>query len=136
MAKPVVLRAYFNPSDAHFHKALLEDAGIPVYIYDENVSSSTVAYTYVTGGIKLVVPDNFVDEALEILENDTTAHEPLEEPDEPQVCPKCNSREILRVKSVSLVSILLMLFVSLLFIQEPKPYKCTCRKCRHTWRDR
>jgi hypothetical protein len=44
----VTVRQYINPSEAELDKTLLEEAGIPVFLADEN--SMSVGYGGVLGG--------------------------------------------------------------------------------------
>lgn len=135
MAKPIVIRAYLNPNDAQFAKLILEDAGIPVYLYDEQTSGSTVSYSYALGGIKIVVPEHFAEAALEILDKDfAESTRQKVEAVENITCPKCNSSQIFRKSNYTSFSELILFILSGLFFMNKKQTKCECRNCKHTWR--
>ncbi|HCD53495.1 MAG TPA: hypothetical protein DEQ34_13690 [Balneolaceae bacterium] len=99
MAKPVVIKTFFNPNDAYAAKCLLEDAGIPAFLYDQYaVSTVPIPFT----GVKVAVPDTDQNQALEILNEVFIDSEPElpAPPDqnkpvkEPLKCPKCRSTYI------------------------------------------
>ena len=62
----VTVRQYINPSEAELDKTLLEEAGIPVFLADEN--SMSVGYGGVLGGVRLQVEDADLDRARRVLE--------------------------------------------------------------------
>ncbi len=135
MAKPVVIRSFLNPSDAHFAKLIIEDTGIPVFLYDENTSGSTVSYTYALGGIKIVVPEQYVSEAIEILDKDfeQASLQNIEEIED-FTCPECGSKQIYRKTGYTSFSEIILFILAGLFFQNKKKTKCKCRNCHYTWR--
>jgi len=62
----VTVRQYINPSEAELDKTLLEDAGIPAFLADEN--SMWVGFGGVLGGVRLQVEDADLDRARRVLE--------------------------------------------------------------------
>ncbi|GAB5408662.1 MAG: hypothetical protein BalsKO_10270 [Balneolaceae bacterium] len=135
MAKPVVLRSFLNPSDAQFAKLMLENAGIPVYLYDEQTSGSTVSYTYALGGVKVVVAEPFAEEALSILDKDYEESKTQQNEEFYTInCPKCNSTQVYRKSGYTSFTEVILFILSGLFFVSKKNTKCECRNCRHIWR--
>ncbi|HXI84110.1 MAG TPA: DUF2007 domain-containing protein [Verrucomicrobiae bacterium] len=62
----VTVRQYMNPSEAELDKTLLEEAGIPVFLADEN--SMSLGYGGVLGGIRLQVEDADLGRARRVLD--------------------------------------------------------------------
>tara|TARA_R110000868_G_scaffold37111_4_gene131349 strand:+ start:39538 stop:39954 length:417 start_codon:yes stop_codon:yes gene_type:complete len=133
MAKPIVLRSFLNPNDAQFAKLILEDAGIPVYLYDEQTSGSTVSYSYALGGIKIVVPDHFAESALEILNTDFEESTKQRAEEESIECPKCNSTQVYKKSGYTSFIELILFFFSGIFFMYKKQTKYKCRTCKYIW---
>ncbi len=53
----------FSPADAELAKSRLEAAGLQVFIADELSALSMEGYSMTTGGIRVQVPDDVVEEA-------------------------------------------------------------------------
>jgi hypothetical protein len=68
------IRNYLNPAEAGLAKSLLEAAGIPAFVADEDSTSS--GYGTVLGGVRLQVQDADVERARQILK-DQQAGTPL-----------------------------------------------------------
>ena len=62
----VTVRQYINPSEAELDKTLLEEAGIPVFLADEN--SMSLGYGGVLGGVRLQVEDADLERARRVLD--------------------------------------------------------------------
>src|SRR5476651_623105 len=62
----VTVRQYINPSEAELDKTLLEEAGVPVFLADEN--SMSLGYGGVLSGVRLQVEDADLDRARRVLE--------------------------------------------------------------------
>ena len=133
MSRPVVLRSYMNPNDAYAVRSLLEDAGIPVFLYDEYAPSTLPTPS---SGVKIVVPEENVEEALQIIYQDhPTEFEGFPEvADEVLACPKCHSKRIHLIKNrLTLAKIIISLLLVLTTAGNQRN-KYQCRDCRHTWR--
>lgn len=75
----MVFRVFDNYLDAHIVKGRLEDQGITCWLRDENLSAlivDPVLTNAVSGGIKLMIPEEDVQKAVDIL------NQPLRPPDE------------------------------------------------------
>ena len=86
----VTIATFRTLGEAHVAKGALESEGVECVLTDENIAG---IYSPAIGGIRLQVPADDKDRALEILPADepTPADEPL--PDQ-KVCPKCGSTGI------------------------------------------
>jgi len=94
----VTVRQYINPSEAELDKTLLEEAGIPVFLADEN--SMSIGYGGVLGGVRLQVEDADLERARHVLDeregvtplpDDFIPPEeppPIESPDAPAPAPE------------------------------------------------
>ena len=66
----VLLQNFDNYIDAHIVKGRLEDQGIHCWLKDENLSAlivDPILTNAVSGGIKLMVPKDEIEKAIEIL---------------------------------------------------------------------
>ena len=66
----IILQSFDNYIDAHIVKGRLEDQGIHCWLKDENLSSlivDPILTNAVSGGIKLMVPEEELQTAIEIL---------------------------------------------------------------------
>jgi hypothetical protein len=66
----VILQLFDNYIDAHIVKGRLEDAGIHCWLKDENLSAlivDPILTNAVSGGIKLMVPEEELERATAIL---------------------------------------------------------------------
>ena len=66
----IMLQSFDNYIDAHIVKGRLEDQGIHCWLKDENLSSlivDPILTNAVSGGIKLMVPEEELQKAIEIL---------------------------------------------------------------------
>ena len=59
----VVVYRTFSAADAHLIRSLLESAEIPAEVTGELASLSMEGYSLATGGIRVVVPAEFEEEA-------------------------------------------------------------------------
>ena len=66
MSITTVFRA-FSPAEAQVVKTYLEAAGIPTVVLHETASLTTEGYTGATGGVRVQVPDDRVEEAKTLL---------------------------------------------------------------------
>ena len=58
---------FFDSTDAHILRGLLEAEDIQVEIFDEGFSSLTPVYSVIAGGIKLLILDSNKDKAEPII---------------------------------------------------------------------
>ena len=142
MAKPVIIRTFYNPNDAYVAKCFLEDAGIVAYLYDQYAPSTIPSPS---SGTKLVVADVDSAKAIQLLEtefisSDSESLPPeLIEDDEPIVCPKCSSKRILNDPSFLpfwyIILRILLLLIIIFTVPGKKRQWYKCRDCKHVWRE-
>jgi len=65
--RPVALRRYLDLTEAIVYKTALESAGIDCFLYDDNLVRLDWFYSNAIGGVKLVVGEDSVAEAEEVL---------------------------------------------------------------------
>lgn len=64
----IVIKTFSFPYEAQIAKTQLEAFGIPVYIENEHTINMDWFYSNALGGVRLLVPENYVDEAKSFLE--------------------------------------------------------------------
>jgi hypothetical protein len=138
--KLAVVGQYDKAEMAHLDRIALEGAGIQAFLNEENTVSINWFYTIFAGGIKLLVRQNDLEQARQILQdvrNNPAVDEnsqPIFEKDEEFLCPACGSTKI-DFETYSHKWVLL----SILFLKFPLPVKINrvvCRQCGHKWKQR
>lgn len=66
MATAIVYRS-FSAADAHLVRSVLQSAEIPAEVTGELASLSMEGYSLATGGIRVVVPSEFEEEARAVI---------------------------------------------------------------------
>ncbi len=119
----VVITHYFNNSDAEMAKAILDSENIPCFLRGRNIAQ--LYGSTIVGGIKLLVPREYIEEAINILKLD-------EEKLDPSIrlaCPICNSRDITQKSN------LLSIVYRILKIKETITRQNECNRCGYTWEE-
>lgn len=90
------VRRYRDLAEAYVGRSLLESAGIPAWIADENLVRMDWFYSNAVGGMRLQVDERNEAAAREILEEPVpqTIEYGAEEAFEQPHCPKCGSTEV------------------------------------------
>ena len=65
--KLVTVYRAFNPADAQLIRSLLEAAEIPAMVADETAALSTEGYSMTTGGIRVQVAEEHVEDARHLI---------------------------------------------------------------------
>lgn len=65
----VTIQTYTYSHEAYIAKTKLESCGIETFLQDELTTQIIPVYSYAMGGVKLQVPAEDVEKALEILNN-------------------------------------------------------------------
>ena len=143
MSKPVVIRSFINPNDAYAAKGVLEDAGIPTFLYDQYaITTVPIVFT----GVKIAVPDVDAEEALRILDEIFISSEAilpddlLQDEQESIICPKCNSDKISTKPGYKpfwykVLKVLSLFFIVTLSNTSPKKQWYKCLNCHNIWRE-
>src|SRR5215470_17805474 len=95
------LRSYRDPIDAGLDQALLDAAGIPSVMLNENLVGIQWLYSNAIGGVKLQVDDSQLALARDVLDrDDSPALESVAEnrlpPVDGDICPSCGSSKVQR----------------------------------------
>lgn len=126
----VVVRAFTNVPEAHVARSVLDSTGIPTRIADEHLVSADWLYSNAIGGVKLLVPEDRVAEALAVLDATPTEVElpPYLAGQEPAAqCRACGGEAFEFVVQGRRWAALSWLLVGLPFIPVRKVY--LCRNC-------
>ena len=89
----VTVSRYSFPYEAHLARALLESEGIPAFVADEHTINMQWLYSDAMGGVRLQVPEDWAQQAWDILSEDR--EQVLEEQQETDkdLCPHCGSSD-------------------------------------------
>ena len=114
--------------------SLLEAEGIPVQLADEQMTQLAWMYTNAMGGVRLLVPDDRVEEARALLAQSDARIAGKTEGVGDDVCPKCGSEAVdfkrfdRRMRGTSML--LMWLGVPSLMWSR-KRFRCS--QCGHRW---
>jgi hypothetical protein len=130
--------AFREPYEAYIARGKLEVEGIPATIADDHLVQMDWRYSQAIGGVKLQVPEEFLEKAQQILtetqaEEDEKGKDAIEETDEEEVCPKCGS-SLTSPRRFSLTSIAISLVLLLPFFYRKDGR--VCRNCGTVWRNK
>ncbi len=90
----IVIKTFSFPYEAQIAKTQLEAFGIPVYIENEHTINMDWFYSNALGGVRLLVPENYVDEAKSFLEKDFSDELEQKFGESKECCPECGSLDI------------------------------------------
>ncbi|MCF8719267.1 putative signal transducing protein [Nitrospina gracilis] len=132
MTELVTIARYSMPYEAHLAKARLEAEGIPVFIADEHLLSINWLYTPAVGGIKVQVPEDWVDAAKDILTTDHQDEIAEIDTEPPITCPRCGGQDATMVLGDPLMLILtfVLLGAPLFFLRQTMK----CHTCGHLFK--
>lgn len=130
----VVLKTYDVPQLAHLDKAKLADEGIKSFIQDENIVTAGPYLSNAVGYIKLLVLEQDVAKAREILALNEfdSLRDVFDDRLDPQMsCPTCGSIDVIQRKSI----VNGLLFLILFFMPVAVPTKhYVCAQCGYQWK--
>ncbi len=128
----VVARCSF-PHEAYLARASLETAGFPVVIADEHTINMNWLYSNAIGGVKVMVPAEFADEARDLLATDYSAQVESEQgSDATSCCPSCGSANVSPYTIGKKPTFLVILLLGLpLFFHK---YGLKCGNCGTFWK--
>nr|EKW6896828.1 DUF2007 domain-containing protein [Acinetobacter baumannii] len=90
----IVVKTFSFPYEAQIAKTQLEAFGIPAYIENEHTINMDWFYSNALGGVRLLVPENYVDEAKLFLEKDFSDELEQKFGENKEYCPECGSLDI------------------------------------------
>ncbi len=132
MIKLTTVASYSFPHEAQIARAGLERAGIPAEVADEYTINMQWLYSLAIGGVKVKVPTELTQEALEVLNTDYSAAVEKKFNIESDKCPECKSTRLIahtRGKRPAFIVFLLFGF-PLFFFQ----HGIKCNECNHFWK--
>lgn len=121
--KIIIFKTFDNPVEANIVRGLLLDHDIECFLKDENIVGLNPLYSNATGGIKLMLKEEDLEKASQIIEQTTENYK------NEFKCPKCGSLEVNFItnkkNSTNWFSIALS-FITLTYpIYLEKKYECT-----------
>jgi predicted RNA-binding Zn-ribbon protein involved in translation (DUF1610 family) len=132
----VTVRRYRDLAEAYVGRSLLESAGIPAWIADENLVRMDWFYSNLVGGMRLQVDESEESAAREILEQGspgTISYGEAETYVQP-TCPKCGSAEITLGSGTERGRSLVALYVLGIPVP-PREAAWHCEACGAQWVD-
>lgn len=135
--KWITVKTFTYPHEAYITQGRLESEGIPTYLKDEFTIQVFNFYSNAIGGVKLQVPDEYVNEARTLLaeeepEKSKTVILHQEEISDKACCPFCGSRNIMKKKSPYWLTLLPYIVLGFIFPVYRHIY--TCFSCNQKWR--
>jgi len=132
----VTVRRYRDLAEAYVGRSLLESAGIPAWIADENLVRMDWFYSNLVGGMRLQVDEGEEAAAREILEEGApgTITYGEEEVYVQPTCPKCGSAEITLGSGTERGQSLVALYVLSIPVP-PREAIWQCEACGARWVD-
>jgi hypothetical protein len=87
------IAAYTFPYEAQIARAKLDSEGIPAFVADEQTINMQWLYSNALGGVRLQVPEQFAQQALDILAEDYSEDLAAEKGIDSVMCSQCGSSE-------------------------------------------
>jgi hypothetical protein len=117
---------YYDNSSAEVACSVLNDIGIPVFLFDRHLAHQNVSLLVAMGGLRLMAPAEHAAEARNLLEtpDDLTPNDDSED------CPACGASCSFR-PALLIFGLLGFLLSGALFLFRRN--RRICRNCAHTW---
>lgn len=128
------IASFRDLSLAELAKAKLESEGILCFLQNKNMVAIDWGLSFATGGVKLQTPEDSVEAAKQILDEDFSSElEVLEnefpEPEKSDLCEKCNSPNLITIDARRKVGAWsLLLGIPFIFFRK----RHQCADCGHT----
>lgn len=125
-----LVRTYPDAASAQIDRGILEAAGIPAAVEDEQVPAIEGMMSAAIGHVRLSVEESKAEEAARLLEHDDArgGADPEFDADE-RACPKCGSTDIERFSPYAFL-VIIPIFFPLIVIR-----RTWCARCRHRWKE-
>lgn len=133
----ITVARYFEPSEAHVVRALLESAGLMATVADEHHVTANYPISTALGGVRVQVPDEHVEAAMALVAAYASGElqRELEEGlgEAPEACPACGSEAV-----IGRVPVRTKLLAVAVFVLGPATFPAseslrTCASCGHRW---
>lgn len=109
---------YFHPTDAHIAAGKLESEGIPVFLLGINHASANWLLSNALGGIRLQVPEDYIEDARKLL-SETVAFDK-----DGEKCPRCGSADSSPMNNTRKIA-----FLAVHLFNIPLPWQSRQRHC-------
>ena len=123
----ITIARYSFPYEAHIAKAKLESEGIVAFVADEHTINANWIYSDALGGVRLQVPAQNVERAVEMLEFDCSEQLDAEIPVDARRCFECGSSRLDHFTKGKRIAF--MIFAVLHFPLWPFKRKLKCADC-------
>lgn len=131
----VTLTEYYDPIKAHFARIQLEANEIPCQLKDEQIVSVNPLYANAVGGIKLQVPDSYIEKALEVI-REMNELPYIDKEGKAIQCPKCGGTDVTNdFNDISGFRSFMAMLISFAFSVWPlyKKEVYYCKSCKRTF---
>lgn len=128
--KWVVAETYSFPYEAQIAKTQLEAAGIPARIENEHTINMDWLYSNALGGVRLLVPDRYFEQAQALLAQDFS-QELEQEFGLSERCPQCGSTDIKPYTEGKRPAYLVFLLLGFPLFSYKHGTKC--QQCQYFW---
>lgn len=128
--KWVVAETYSFPYEAQIAKTQLEAADIPARIENEHTINMDWLYSNALGGVRLLVPDRYFEQAQALLAQDFS-QELEQEFGLSERCPQCGSTDIKPYTEGKRPAYLVFLLLGFPLFSYKHGTKC--QQCQHFW---
>lgn len=124
----VTLQRYTYPHEAHPLKLRLESEGIRTFLADAHTIGVDPLLSIATGGVRLQVPIEQIEEAQAIMNSEFVSESEIPER---RRCPDCSSEEVhyTRITKNPFLLAIIVLGIPLPFLTR----KWVCRSCNYQW---
>lgn len=124
-----IVASYRDAPSAYIAASALDAAEIPYRILDEHTVGVAWLWSHAVGGVKIEVPEEHVEQAIELLGQDRSDEVG---PADEYACPACGSSDV-RQGRLRKLSGILALLSSVPLVAWSRG--SSCRSCGHRWRD-
>ena len=133
----ITVARYFEPSEAHVVRALLESAGLRAVVADDHLVTANYPLSTALGGVRVQVPAEHLEAARELVaayaSGELQRELEAEVGDQPEACPACGAAGSTgRVSAgTKLLAVAVFAFGAATFPTRESERKCSA--CGHTW---
>jgi len=131
----VTIKTFSQVWEAELSRATLKAEGIPAFIADANTININWLYSNLLGGVKLQVPESYVEAAKDVLSSlDESPQEVLKEDIDSPACPKCGKHNSTLIRLGRRWTFLTWLLFGFPLFFPPKRRQCL--ECGMVWKNK
>ncbi|ENV91674.1 hypothetical protein F937_03852 [Acinetobacter calcoaceticus ANC 3680] len=127
----ILVKTFSFSYEAQIAKTQLEAFGIPVYIENEHTINMDWFYSNALGGVRLLVPADYVEESKALLEKDFSDELEQKFGKNKECCPDCGSRDIEAYTKGKKSAFLAFMFFGLPLFSFKNGNRC--KRCQYFW---